>query len=167
VDNRVVSYRDNMIEYRPATPADEPFLWMMLYLSIYVAPGAERPPANIIEKPELARYLEGWGGWGDAGLIATSNNSPVGAIWSRLFSADNAAYGFVDEDTPEIAMAVIPEFRGQGIGSRLLAGMIQQARRHFPGLSLSCDPENPAWRLYEKFGFQQVGESRTMLLRFE
>jgi hypothetical protein len=32
-----------------------------------------------------------------------------------------------------------------------------------PAISLSCDPANPAMRLYERLGFVAVGESGTSI----
>jgi ribosomal protein S18 acetylase RimI-like enzyme len=66
----------------------------------------------------------------------------------------------VDEHTPELSIAVVPSRRGKGLGDELLAGLLAQARRDgFKQVSLSVEPDNPALRLYERHGFQKVGES--------
>jgi RimJ/RimL family protein N-acetyltransferase len=67
-------------------------------------------------------------------------------------------YGFVDESTPELGIAVSPEVRGRGIGRALLASLIEHARAaQLPALSLSVESDNPALRLYERLGFEKVG----------
>jgi GNAT superfamily N-acetyltransferase len=68
-------------------------------------------------------------------------------------------YGFVDERTPELSVAVLAAHRGKGIGSRLVDGLLQGVR----ATSLSCDPANPAWRLYVRLGFEPLPDGRTML----
>ena len=47
-------------------------------------------------------------------MIALENGFPVGAAWYRVFGADEPGYGFVDEQTPELAIAVVPSKRGTG-----------------------------------------------------
>jgi ribosomal protein S18 acetylase RimI-like enzyme len=112
-----------------------------------------------------ARYVEGWGRAGDAGLIALDAGFRVGGAWYRLFAADAPGYGFVDERTPELTIAVVPSRRGRGIGEHLLSALIEQARRaSFEALSLSVERGNPAVRLYERFGFSPVREERDTLV---
>ena len=103
---------------RSLTTADEPFLWEMLYQALYVPEGVDPFPRDIVRRPEISRYAEDWGQAGDLGFVAVSNDtrSPVGATWIRLLKGANKGYGYVDETTPELTIAVMPAFRGQGIG---------------------------------------------------
>ena len=91
---------------------------------------------------------------------------PVGAAWYRLYSAAEPGYGFVSESVPEVSIAVSEGARKSGVGSALLAALSEDARRQgHPSLSLSVLRENPAVRLYERFGFRLVevtGEHQTM-----
>lgn len=81
---------------RPLTPQDQPFLWEMLYLAIYVPDGQIAPSREIIRRPELARYVERWGRDGDCGFLATdAAGKPVGAVWLRLLQGENKGYGYV------------------------------------------------------------------------
>jgi len=94
---------------------------------------------------------------------------PVGTAWLRLFTASDPGYGFVNVATPEVSMGVVREWRGRGIGARLLDALVTAAREaDLTALSLSVEPDNYARRLYERVGFRQVGQvggSLTMLLR--
>ena len=147
-------------ELRAATVSDESFLWEMLYLAIFVPTGKPLLPRSILRDPAIARYVEDWGiRSGDSGLIALVDGAPVGAAWLRCFPASEPGYGFVDERTPELSLAVLPAHRGKGIGSRLMERLLQGV----DSTSLSCDQANPSWRLYVRLGFEPLPDGRTML----
>ena len=74
------------------------------------------------------QYVKGWGRPGDTALIAVDDGFPVGAGWYRLFRREQPGYGFVDEETPELAIAVVPSRRGRGLGDALLNALSERAR---------------------------------------
>ena len=116
------------------------------------------------------RYVRAWGRPGDTAVVALDEGFPVGAAWFRVFTPDDPGYGYVDERTPELAIAVVPSRRGQGIGDALLTALLDDARAAgYDALSLSVDATNAgAIRLYEKHGFERVdddGDSVTMVAR--
>jgi ribosomal protein S18 acetylase RimI-like enzyme len=106
-------------------------------------------------------YVKAWGRPGDTAVIALVDGFPVGAAWFRLFKEGSPGYGFVDERTPELAIAVVPNARGKGVGSALLDSLLQRARSEGYGdISLSVDRHNEgAIALYEHYGFRQVEET--------
>lgn len=56
-----------------------------------------------------------------------------------------------------MTIGVRAEARGHGVGTALLRALIELARdKGYPGLSLSVEEDNPALRLYERFGFVRV-----------
>ena len=113
-----------------------------------------RVPGSLV-----SRYVRGWGRPGDTAVIALEAGFPVGAAWFRVFPPAEPGYGFVDESTPELAIAVVPSKRGHGIGDELLGALIQKAQSAGYGrLSLSVEPGNPARKLYERHGFAIVDE---------
>jgi ribosomal protein S18 acetylase RimI-like enzyme len=155
---------------REATPLDLPFLEEMLYAAFYWRGEPERPTlVEMRARPEFSSLLAGWGRVGDVALVADSAGATAGAAWFRLWTSAAHSYGFVDDETPEVGLAVAGAFRQRGIGRQLLRSLIQHAEQHsYPALSLSVAPENPARRLYESEGFRKVGEvgtSWTMLRR--
>jgi ribosomal protein S18 acetylase RimI-like enzyme len=137
----------------------------MLYHAIYVREGQAPPERDVVNQPELARYVTGWGQEDDMGFFAVDGEGtqPLGAAWLRLLKGDSRGFGYVDERTPELSVAVLPKHRGQGIGTRLLTRLLRVASKHHPAVSLSVDGDNPALRLYRRLGFEVVGTSGTSL----
>jgi ribosomal protein S18 acetylase RimI-like enzyme len=136
---------------RRGGPRDVPFLRDMLRHAFYW-----RTPVGDAEPP-LTRYVRDWGRRGDRSLIIFDDYVPVGAAWYRLFTAEDAGFGFVDERTPELAIAVVPSRRGRGFGQELLNSLLECARKDgFEAISLSVAKDNPALGLYENYGFQRV-----------
>ncbi len=113
--------------------------------------------------PELARYVEKWGGAGDLGVIGCEEGGTMlGAAWIRLFDARNAAYGYVDDRTPELAVGVVPRARGTGLGTMMLNRLLDSAAADHDAVCLSVRENNPARRLYERLGFVYVpGSEKT------
>jgi [ribosomal protein S18]-alanine N-acetyltransferase len=137
---------------RRAGAQDLPFLRDMLRHAYYARWGTD---ADV----PLERYVEGWGRPGDVALVAIDELRPVGAAWYRLFDEDAPGYGFVDGETPELTIAVVPSRRGRGLGQDLLRELLERARADGRArISLSVEPDNPALRLYEENGFAKVGE---------
>jgi GNAT superfamily N-acetyltransferase len=135
---------------RPAGLNDVRFLSDMLRHAYYW---------HVGENPDLpvARYVTGWGRPGDAGLIAAETAGPVGAAWYRLFSEEEAGFGFFDERTPELTVAVVPSRRGRGLGHELVAGLLDEARQAgFEQISLGVEPDSPQQAFYAQFGFVPV-----------
>jgi GNAT superfamily N-acetyltransferase len=155
---------------REALASDEPFLVEMLYHSLYVPDGCVPFARDIVTRPEISRYVEGWGRRGDLGLIAVDSRTEesIGAVWIRIFKASEKGYGHVGDNIPELGIAVLREHRGCGVGSALLQRLLEMVSTEYEAVSLSVSMENPARRLYERLGFEPVetcGGSVTMLKR--
>lgn len=130
---------------------DEVILWKMLMLAAH-----ETSLKYVQSQPYLARYVQDWGRVGDMGFIASSDKVPIGSAWLRLWSGDNRGFGYIDDETPELAIAVVPKYRGKGVGTRLLFQVMSAAQDDFPALSLSVRSDNPVVSLYKRMGFLKV-----------
>ncbi len=155
------------VRCRPAGAEDFTFLATMLGESAVWRPDKPTPTADqVLADPRYALYLVGWPRQGDYGLVA-EQDGPLGAAWYRTFTKANHGYGFVAEDVPELAIAVIASRRHEGIGRRLLVDLIEASvAQGYAALSLSVNDGNPARGLYESVGFQPVekhGSSWTMI----
>jgi len=122
--------------------------------------------AEDTERP-VYRYVQNWGRPGDAGVLALEGPHAYGAAWYRLFTSAEPGFGFVDEATPELTIAVVPSRRGKGAGKELLEALLAHAREEgYTAVSLSAAKAQTAY--YEQFGFETVAESEhavTMLAR--
>ena len=136
------------------------FLREMLYLALYVPEGEPPFPKSILDNPDISKYIDNWGTLpNDLALVAVINNELIGTIWGRTFSKSNAGYGFIDENTPEISMAVKGKFRNRGIGTKLIDEISKMYfSKGVKSISLSVDKRNKASFLYKRKGFFVVGE---------
>ncbi len=149
------------IRIRPVRAADQAFISTMQYEALFVPPGASPLPHSLLDDANVRPYHVEFGTRpGDVGRIAEGiDGEPVGAAWVRQVDG----YGFVDDRTPELGVAVVPPVRGSGIGTALLESLIAAV----PRCSLSVDTRNPALRLYERLGFRLVrmdGEHTAVML---
>jgi ribosomal protein S18 acetylase RimI-like enzyme len=163
-----VSAAQTGVVVRRGGAQDVRFLRDMLHHAYY---WKERAPEDTGPGP-VALYVKAWGRPGDAAMIAIDGGFPVGAAWYRLFARDRRGYGFVDERTPELAIAVVPNARGKGVGAKLLDALLDRAGTEgYDTISLSVDRNNAgAIGLYERHGFERVGEeddSVTMLAHLQ
>ena len=144
---------------RPANATDTPFLWQMLYIAAHMAEGHE-PMEGIYDHPELAKYVRDWPRANELGVIAVDmeTGAAAGAAWLRFFPEGERDYGFIDEQTPELAIAVRAEHQGQGVATLLLQHLLADAQAHYPAVGLTVREGNPAIRLYERQGFQAIGQ---------
>ena len=138
--------------------ADETALLpVFLYEAIFLPEGVEPPPHSIVNQPELRVYYDDFGqSPHDRALCAEAGGKVIGMVWTRIMPD----YGHIDDGTPSFAIALFREYRGQGIGTRLMQEML--ALLHAAGYqkaSLSVQKENPAARLYRRLGFETIGET--------
>ena len=140
---------------RKGSPADVPFMRSMLAHAY-----GWRVNALDADIP-LTRYVDNWGRPGDLALIAHETGNRVGAAWLRLFRQGEPGYGFVDEQTPELSISVVPSRRRHGVGQELLDALLQRAREEgHEQVSLSVEEDSPAVAFYERNGFTAVRESQ-------
>lgn len=127
-----------------------------LYQAVFIPEGAEPPSRSVIDIPEIDAYIRDFGTrTGDFGVAAEVNGQVIGAAWTRIISS----YGHLDDQTPELAISVFPEFRGYGIGEEMMEELFMTLRAHdYSRISLSVQKENPAVRFYHRLGFEIIEE---------
>lgn len=134
-----------------------PLLNDFLYEAIFVPEGQTPPPRSILKRAELRVYVDGFGtGYADAGLVAECDGRVIGAVWVR----DMPDYGHVEDGVPSFAISILPESRGQGVGTALMQEMLSELhRRRFDRASLAVQKANYALRMYCSLGFEIVDEN--------
>jgi ribosomal protein S18 acetylase RimI-like enzyme len=145
------------MKIREITKADYPVLDDFLYHAIFVPVGEEYPPRDIIYTPEIYIYIKDFGLDSDCGVVAECPDTGkiVSAAWTRIIPA----YGHLDENTPELAISALPEYRRQGVGTKLMNRLFELLReRGYKRTSLSVQQNNPAVRFYKRLGYKITDE---------
>jgi len=147
------------IGIRALSDNDASELKRMLHLALFVPPGSPPLPFEAVETPEIARYVRNWAKAGDVGFAAIdSAGQVIGAAWLRLMQGPQRGYGYVDDSTPELSIALEPQYRNRGLGTELLGRLLARAAEDYDAVCLSVSVENPAARLYERLGFVTITE---------
>jgi len=146
------------MEIRDLRLDETPFLREMLYTALDWRHDVELPPVEwVLEHPQVAPFHIGWGRDGDTALVAEAEHALLGLVWYRFFTTEEHGEGFVDAETPEVAIAVREDQRASGVGTALMEAIHARARENgVARISLSVDRENPARRLYERLGYVDV-----------
>ena len=128
-----------------------------LYEAIFIPEGVDPPDREIIKLPELRIYYDDFGtGRADHCIVAEDDGKVIGAVWTRIMND----YGHVDDDTPSFAISLYREYRGQGIGTRMMKEMIALLReKGYKRASLAVQKTNYAVRMYENTGFRTIDEN--------
>lgn len=85
--------------------------------------------------------------YGDADLLLiVDDDTPIGRIYVHAASAEIRV----------MDIALLQEWRGRGIGSRLMRTILDEATDRGVEVTLHVEPGNPAQRLYRQLGFGLV-----------
>jgi ribosomal protein S18 acetylase RimI-like enzyme len=127
-----------------------------LYEAIFVPEGAEAPPKEVIQHPDLQIYVSDFGKQSDVCYVAEAAGDIIGAVWTRIIHD----YGHVDDETPSLAISILKEYRNLGIGTQLMKQILTALKAQgYQQVSLSVQKANHAVRLYEKVGFEVAREN--------
>lgn len=135
-----------------------PVLRQFLYLSIFVPEGQDPPPESLLDTPEFQVYLAGFGREpNDLAVAADCGGGIVGVAWARVMND----FGHFYDGVPSLAISLLPEYRGRGIGKLLLSGLLDRLRSMgHDRVTLSVQKENHrACKLYQSLGFFPVHEN--------
>ena len=78
--------------------------------------------------------------------VIERNGAPIGRIYIYR----------TPRDIRLMDVSLLPEARGQGIGSALLGELIEESDRTGATITLHVEAENPVMRLYHRLGFQHL-----------
>lgn len=145
------------IKIREWKEGEQGLLEDFLYEAIFIPEGVEAPSRNIIELPELQVYITDFGKRpDDICFLAEVDGKVAGAVWVRIMED----YGHLEDDVPSFAISLYKDYRNWGIGTALMERMIQElTERGYEKASLAVQKTNYAVRMYQKVGFEIVGEN--------
>lgn len=152
-----------MVSLRPITPADISFL-----ASVYASTRAEELAVTGWSEEDKAVFCRRQF---DAQSAHYRENYPGASL--QIIERDGISIGrlYVAHWEREIRImdiALLPESRGSGIGTKLLRGLQEQASSAGKSLTIHVERFNPALKLYQRLGFQQVEDKGVyLLLRWE
>jgi ribosomal protein S18 acetylase RimI-like enzyme len=156
------SEKKNMnIDLRKSQHADIPFLREMLYEAVFWRDSVNKPSFEEgLAYPDVSKSLADWGNRdGDTAVVATTNSVPVGAAWYRFWTDDNFIRGYIDEITPVLVIGVHIDYRHQGIGTKMVAWLIDDAsQQSIQEISLMVSKDNFAINLYRQHGFVEYAD---------
>lgn len=133
------------------------FLKDFLYEAIFIPQGMEALPKSIVNIPELKIYISDFGNSiHDISLVSEVNEKLIGAVWVRIIND----YGHIDDKTPSLAIGLYEEYRGKGIGTKMMEKIISiLLERKYKQVSLSVQKDNYAVKMYKKLGFEVFSEN--------
>ena len=150
------------VALRPVEPGEEEFLLYRVYASTREAELA-RVDWNEAQKASFLRvqfdaqdhyyrkhYAEA------AFRVMLSGSLPAGRLYVARWP----------EEIRIVDVALLPEHRGAGLGTKLLQDLISESERAGKPLTIHVERFNPALRLYERLGFE-VKEDKGVYLLME
>jgi len=78
--------------------------------------------------------------------IVEKDGQPIGRLWIDVWK----------DQIRLVDIALMPEWRGSGIGSKLLRGVLARGIASGKPVTIHVEAFNPALRLYQRLGFQHV-----------
>ncbi|MCB1045354.1 MAG: GNAT family N-acetyltransferase [Acidobacteria bacterium] len=147
------------IQLRPVTDTDLPFL-ARVYAStraeeLAVVPWSDEQKEQFLNFQFHAQhtyYMDQFKGAAfDVIMVA---GKPAGRL-------------YVDRRADEIRLvdiALLPTFRGKGVGSQLIQGLFAEARNLGIPVKIHVEHNNPAMRLYQRLGFTSIDTNGVYML---
>ncbi len=141
------------VSLRPITPEEMEFL-----LRVYASTRAEemaQVPWTDEEKAEFLRFQF------QAQHKYYQEQFPNAAFDLILVGEEPVGRLYVDRREEEIRLvdiALLAEWRGNGLGSRLLDDLLSEARQSGKLVRIHVEHNNPAMRLYLRLGFEKIEE---------
>ena len=142
------------ITFRPIAPEDQSFLFS-LYAStrkeeVAQTGWSEFEQENFLRQQFLAQHQFYTEQFSKAKFnLIIDNEQPIGRL-------------YLDHRKDEIRVidiALLPEFRNKGIGSRLLSDILDRAKKIKKPVRIHVERYNPALNLYNRLGFTKIGDT--------
>src|ERR1044072_2458404 len=147
-----------MVSLRPIAPADDAFLARVYASSraeeLAVTGWPEELKADFCRRQfdaQSAYYAENYPG--ASFQIIERKGWPVGRLYVDRW----------EKEIRIVDITLLPEFRGSGIGTKLLRDLQKEARADKKSLTIHVERFNRALGLYQRLGFEQVEDKGVYL----
>jgi ribosomal protein S18 acetylase RimI-like enzyme len=148
-----------MISLRPVTPADTSFLARVYASSraeeLAITGWSEELKADFCRRQFDAQSAYYAANYPEASFqIIECDGWPVGRLYVACW----------EKEIRIVDITLLPEFRGSGIGTKLLRDLQKEARRASKSLTIHVERFNRALGLYQRLGFEQIEDKGVYLL---
>jgi ribosomal protein S18 acetylase RimI-like enzyme len=140
-----------MISLRPAGEGDEAFLFRVYastrddLLPLIGDAALHEALVQMQFTAQVRHYRQCFPGSGYE--VVEAGGKPAGRLWTHRAPSHHRL----------VDIALLPEFRGRGIGSALIRALLEEAVQIGKPLRLHVEAVNRAVRLYRRLGFAQIG----------
>ena len=141
------------ITFRPITEGDMEFL-ARLYAStrweeLQQAPWTDEQRLAFLRQQFDAQHIYYMEHYVDAAFdIVLVENKPAGRLYLHRRK----------DEIRLVDIALLPEFRGRGLGSRLMHDVLEEGRTSGLPVRIHVEHNNPALRLYHRLGFRKIDD---------
>ncbi len=149
----------NILDFRPITPQDKAFL-SMLYAStreeeLKQVPWSDEEKKNFLQMQFDAQHAHYQEHYPDARFeLVLMDDIPIGRLYQETWPSQIRI----------IDIALLPEFRGKGLGRQLMQAVLDEGARLGKAVSIHVEHNNPAMRLYTRLGFKKTGDTGVYFL---
>lgn len=146
------------VTLRPAADGDRPFM-LRVYASIREpeldGSGLPREQWGAFIEHQFQAQSHAYAGYRDTSFeVVLVDGEPAGRLIVARWP----------EELRVVDIALLPEYRGRGIGGALMREVIEEAEERGVKTSIHVERFNPAQHLYTRLGFRMVSETGVYLL---
>ena len=138
---------------RPATDADRDFLF-----DVYASTRTEELAPVPWSDDEKDAFLRQQAEAQDAHYRGTYTDTTYSVILTGGEPAGRLYVARWEDEIRIVDIALLPEHRGNGLGTALLQELIEESEAAGKPLSIHVEQNNPARPLYDRLGFEEAGE---------
>ena len=138
---------------REISPIDYTVLERFLYHAYDILPSGENilTSREEIFEPDIYANIKDFGSSNDCGVVAEQDGIIVGAAWTRIIPDDTC----IDSKFPDLTISVLPEYRGNGIGTKMMNMLFKLSKkRGYRKTLLHVNINNPAVSFYKRLGYK-------------
>jgi ribosomal protein S18 acetylase RimI-like enzyme len=150
---------DESLRLRPIAPADDSFLARVYASSraeeLAITGWPEELKADFCQRQFDAQSAYYAANYPEASFqIIERDGWPVGRLYVARW----------EKEIRIVDITLLPEFRGSGLGTKLLRDLQNEARAARKSLTIHVERFNRALGLYQRLGFQQIEDKGVYLL---